>query len=94
MTSVGIRDLKNHLSRYLRKLRPGQVIAITDRGRVVAELRAPASVPELPDAYSSLIAKGTIRPARESGDPLAGLGRAAPAPKGTAARLIREDRDE
>jgi antitoxin (DNA-binding transcriptional repressor) of toxin-antitoxin stability system len=42
MDSAGIRDLKNNLSRYLRTIRPGDVIAITDRGRIIAELRSPS----------------------------------------------------
>ena len=42
MDPVGIRDLKNNLSRYVRTLRAGDVIAITDRGRVIAELRSPS----------------------------------------------------
>jgi len=37
MTSAGIRDLKNNLSWYIRRLKPGQVITVTDRGRVVAD---------------------------------------------------------
>ena len=45
MTTVGIRELKNRLSAYLRMVRRGEAILITDRGEVVAELRQPASVP-------------------------------------------------
>lgn len=41
MEYAGIRELRNNLSRYLRKLKGGHVIAVTDRGQVVAELRAP-----------------------------------------------------
>ena len=36
---VGTRELKNHLSRYLRRVREsGEPIYVTDRGEVVAEL--------------------------------------------------------
>lgn len=41
MREIGIRDLKAHLSRYLRDVQAGDVIRVTDRGRVVAELRQP-----------------------------------------------------
>lgn len=35
---VGIRELKTHLSRYLRELRPGSSLTITERGRPVARI--------------------------------------------------------
>ena len=41
MISVGVRDLKNRLSEYLRRVRSGESVLITDRGEVVAELLPP-----------------------------------------------------
>ncbi len=41
MKAVGVRELKAQLSQYLREVGAGEVILVTDRGRVVAELRAP-----------------------------------------------------
>ena len=38
METVGIRDLKAHLSEYVSKARQGARIVITDRGKDVAEL--------------------------------------------------------
>src|SRR6266852_7325423 len=38
MRTVGIRELKDHLSDYLRQARAGELIVITDRGEPVAEL--------------------------------------------------------
>lgn len=43
MRTVGIRELKAQLSRVLRGVRDGEVYLVTDRGRVVAELRQPMS---------------------------------------------------
>jgi len=40
MTTVGIRELKAHLSHYVRLARQGERVIVTDRGREVAELRA------------------------------------------------------
>lgn len=40
MKTVSIRDLQDRLSAYLRLVRAGEVIRITDRGEVVAELRS------------------------------------------------------
>ena len=41
MKAVGVRELKDRLSEYLRKARGGQSVLITDRGEVVAELGPP-----------------------------------------------------
>jgi antitoxin (DNA-binding transcriptional repressor) of toxin-antitoxin stability system len=41
MKAVGIRELKARLSHYVREVRHGEVILVTDRGEVVAELRQP-----------------------------------------------------
>lgn len=41
MKKVGLRDLKNRLSAYVRLVRRGQSVLVTDRGQVVAELRSP-----------------------------------------------------
>ena len=51
MKTVGVRELKNRLSEYLRHVRAGEAVLVTDRGEVVAELIPPghgttdASVP-------------------------------------------------
>jgi antitoxin (DNA-binding transcriptional repressor) of toxin-antitoxin stability system len=39
--SVGIKALKNNLSRYLDLVRQGEVVLVTDRDEVIAELRMP-----------------------------------------------------
>jgi antitoxin (DNA-binding transcriptional repressor) of toxin-antitoxin stability system len=39
--TVGIRKLKNRLSAYIRAVRKGNVILVTDHGTVVAEIRKP-----------------------------------------------------
>lgn len=44
MRTVGLRELKNRLGRYVRRVRAGEAIVVTDRGQVVAELRSPALV--------------------------------------------------
>jgi len=41
MKAVGVRELKNRLSAYLREVRAGHSVLITDRGEVVAELGPP-----------------------------------------------------
>lgn len=41
MRAVGIRVLKNKLSEYVRLAESGETVLVTDRDRVVAELRPP-----------------------------------------------------
>jgi prevent-host-death family protein len=38
---IGLRELKNRLSHYVRQVRAGHEIQVTDRGEVVAELVPP-----------------------------------------------------
>lgn len=60
---VGIRELKAHLSEYVRKAAKGQLILVTDRGRPVAKLEG------LGDAsmVEKGIAEGWITPPARSG---------------------------
>jgi prevent-host-death family protein len=39
MKAIGSRELKNRLGAYLRDVREGWTIVVTDRGRPIAELR-------------------------------------------------------
>lgn len=38
MDTVGIRDLKAHLSRYLKRVRSGGRLMVTERGRSIATI--------------------------------------------------------
>ena len=42
MQSAGIKNVKNNLSRYLNLVRQGEVVLVTDRDEVIAELRMPS----------------------------------------------------
>ena len=62
MTETGIRDLRDHLSRYLERVQAGEELTVTDRGRPVARLvpvgeRRP---------FDQLVADGIIDPAATS----------------------------
>lgn len=37
-TQVGIRELRDHLSRYLEQVKAGERITVTEHGRPIAEL--------------------------------------------------------
>ena len=42
MASVGVRELRDNLSRYLRRVREGESLVITDHGKPIGELAPPA----------------------------------------------------
>lgn len=58
---VGVRDLKNNLSRYLDRVRNGEEIIVTEHGRPIARLSA---VDHPSDRLATLIAAGAVRPPR------------------------------
>lgn len=55
---VGIRDLKNGLSKYLERVRAGEEVIVTDRGRPVARLSA---IDQSTDRLAALVAAGVVR---------------------------------
>jgi len=96
MASVGIRSLKNNLSKYVRRVERGERIRVTAHGRVVAEL-VPPKAPRRRRARSrldELIARGLARPPLEKSDPFEHVPDHPLVPAGTVAWLIDSDRDE
>jgi prevent-host-death family protein len=91
---AGIRELKDNLSRYIRRIEAGERVVVTAHGRVVAELVRPASDRQSGiSQFDQLIASGVITPPVEGGDPLEDCPEIR-LPPGTAAALIDFDRDE
>jgi len=77
MTMVGVAELRQNLSKYLRLVARGERLVVTDRNKPVAELGPP---PSTGAALDRLIAEGRLaRPSRPAlpeplqlaGDPLA-----------------------
>lgn len=67
MKVVGINELKNKLSEYVKLAKAGEVVLVTDRGDVVAELRAPTpwKDPMMDDPwFAEQVRKGLITPAK------------------------------
>jgi prevent-host-death family protein len=64
--SVGVAELRQNLSVYLRRVEKGERLIVTDRNRPVAELGpAPSTGPDL----DRLIAEGRVTPPKRSGLP-------------------------
>ncbi|MDO5502774.1 MAG: type II toxin-antitoxin system prevent-host-death family antitoxin [Actinomycetia bacterium] len=81
---VGIRELRDSLSRHLSKVREGSVLTVTDHGRPIARI-----VPvEAPTALERLIAEGRVTAGTRGADP-----RPAPIPtSGTVSDLVADQR--
>ena len=88
--------MKAHLSRALRDVQSGETILVTDRGRVVAELRRPDatgwSASPSERALARLAVSGALRLAERAPPPY----NASPirSPAGLAAALLAEERAE
>jgi prevent-host-death family protein len=61
MVRIGIRELRQHASRYVERVRAGETIEVTLRGMVVARLVPPES-----DGWSQLLRAGSVRRASTS----------------------------
>jgi len=94
--TVGVKELKNNLSAYLREVRRGTRILVADRTTIVAELREPTLRDDLPEASDPLLSDWIreqllVAPSRKK--------TALPASpvhleEGAAQRLLDEDREE
>jgi len=79
---VGARELKTRLGTYLRAVRDGATIVVTERGTAVAELRPVARADDPTDAWRDelatlgILTKGTgvpltrFRPTTVKGEPV------------------------
>ena len=80
MAKVGIRDLKNRLSEFLRRVADGERITVTDRGRPVAVISPPEAsvehrlvagmVREGLASWGGGKPRGSAHPARVRGKPV------------------------
>jgi prevent-host-death family protein len=57
-TTVGIRELKSRLSHYLRQVKGGATLLITDRGRPIGRI-VPAGLP-LEDRLQTMVEAGLV----------------------------------
>lgn len=55
MDRIGVRELRQHASRYLERVVHGESIEVTDRGRPVARL-----VPVQSDTWAAMVASGRV----------------------------------
>ena len=91
MKKVGIRELKNRLGIYVRQVRRGATILITDRGQPVARMipePEPRHPKSLDDLLKELAAAGHIRLATRPLRPI----KPVPGRGRLASQMVIEDR--
>jgi antitoxin (DNA-binding transcriptional repressor) of toxin-antitoxin stability system len=95
LKTVGVKELKNRLSEYLREVRRGTRVLVTDRSTVVAELRPPGAEP-LDDGRHPRAAEwidaGQLSPPSHARTPLPRS--PVSLPSGTARAIVNALRDE
>lgn len=94
MKTVGIRELKNRLSEYLREVRRGESVLVTDRGEVVAELSPPRPGVDhgAPAALRALAKRGLVTLASQGDVSLYKAMTRSRRGRRSAARLLDEER--
>jgi prevent-host-death family protein len=88
---IGIRELRQHASRYVAMARAGMRVPVTDRGKLVAYL-VPAE--ESGSVFDRLVASGRVR--RATGKGIADLLPVPPAEPGepSLSETLQQMRDE
>lgn len=91
-TSVGIRDAKTHLSKFLKMVQEGGEVILTDRGRPVGKI-VPIQKEDLPLSarIKRLEDQGLLEARRKKGRKKAPT--PIPVPDDIVQRFLREDRE-
>lgn len=92
--AVGVRELRQNLSRYLDRVKSGETLTVTEHGHEVARL-VPSS-PDIDPYYAELAARyGATIPTKDLVETIANLPPVAnPAPAGTTDAILAEARRE
>jgi prevent-host-death family protein len=71
---VGVRELRNNLSRYLERVRAGDEVIVTAHGREIARVVSIRSDERTPSALDRLVAEGLVAPPMKARRPLPSRG--------------------
>jgi prevent-host-death family protein len=91
MNRIGVRELRQHASRWLRRVAAGESFEVTDRGRRVALLVPAPSAEGLEELLASGRARLGTGHIRDLGPPLPRR-RGAPSPSEVLERLRADER--
>jgi prevent-host-death family protein len=97
MKTVGLRELKNSLSEYVRYVRKGETVLVTDRGEVVAQISPPESANSdeaIHPGFLELARRGLLRMPTRKNDPSLYKRHPRMLAAGRALQLLDEERGE
>lgn len=86
---IGIRELRRDLSSYLRRVKAGERMVVTERNRPVALL---APLPENEDPYDRLVAEGRVM--RGAGGDILDVEPVDPGATGDVTDAVLEQRED
>lgn len=89
MTRIGVRELRQHASRYLGMVKAGETVEVTERGQLVALLVSPSPAAS---ARDRLVGSGRLVPAK--GPFQLPIRRTMPAGEETASETLDALREE
>jgi prevent-host-death family protein len=88
MARVGVRELRQNLSRYLERVKSGEALVVTEHGHEVARL-----VPIGSAAYAEVVARFGIEVPAERLEEIAARLPSGSAPDGTTDAFLAESRE-
>jgi prevent-host-death family protein len=91
MEAIGVRELRQHASRYLARVEAGEELGVTNNGRLVARL---VPVRDAERSRAALIESGALIPARQPSNLLDANAIAPADPQRTLSDVLNEMRDE
>lgn len=91
MEAIGVRELRQHASRYLARVEAGEELGVTNNGRLVARL---VPVRDAERSRAALIDSGALIPARQPRNLLEVNAIVAADPERTLSDVLNEMRDE
>lgn len=91
MIEVGIKELKKNLSRYVAKMKKGNMITITEYGKPIGKLSKYKDVTDdMPEGLKEMIASGMVTPPK--GKLNKNIGKLRKCPGKPLSQMIIEDR--
>ncbi|HEY5390105.1 MAG TPA: type II toxin-antitoxin system prevent-host-death family antitoxin [Solirubrobacteraceae bacterium] len=86
--TVGVRELRQNLSRYLERVKAGEPLVVTERGREIARV-----IPSPASSYAELAARKGATVPTERLEEIAARLRLPLSDAGTTDAFLAEDRD-
>ena len=94
MKTAGVAELKAKLSGYLERVKAGEEIIVTERGKAIARVIPFTRSGPTPAEYEEMVRAGIIRPAKEDKLPPDFWERRVEDPEGSVLKALLEEREE